>query len=83
MHRNTFDYHQPTDEQITQMAMLREAARVYGEALQRYVPEGADKEHIIRLHRTAAMWANVAVTRLEDGTPRGDAAAVRQEVERR
>ena len=71
MHRNTFDYHQPTDEQITQMALLREAARIYGMALEQYVPAGLDRDYIIRLHRTVAMWANVAVTRFDDGTPRG------------
>jgi hypothetical protein len=36
------------------------------------LPDGPDKAHTIRNHRTTAMWANVAVTRLPDGTPRRD-----------
>jgi hypothetical protein len=34
------------------------------------LPDGPDKTFVIRAHRSNAMWANVAITRLPDGTPR-------------
>lgn len=70
MHSSTYDYLKPTDAQIAKMAEAREAARVYGEALERILPEGPDKTFCIRAHRSNAMWANVAITRQADGTPR-------------
>jgi len=70
MHPSTFEYLNPTDEQITQMAMVREAARTYCEVLEHWLPDGPDKTFIIRAHRSNAMWANVSITRLPDGTPR-------------
>jgi hypothetical protein len=70
MHPSTFEYLKPTDEQISQMNLVREAARVYCEALEKHLPDGPDKTFIIRNHRSNAMWANVAITRLPDGTPR-------------
>lgn len=69
MHPSTFEYLKPTDEQIAQMAKLREAAKVYCDALET-LPDGPDKTFIIRAHRANAMWVNVCVTRLPDGTPR-------------
>jgi hypothetical protein len=70
MHRSTYDYLSPTEEQIEQMAQLRAAAKLYGDALEALLPEGPDKTFVIRAHRSNAMWANVAITRLPDGTPR-------------
>lgn len=70
MHPSTYEYLKPTDEQIRQMAIAREAARVYGETLEKILPDGPDKTFIIRAHRSNAMWANIAITRLPDGTPR-------------
>ncbi len=70
LHDSTFEYLKPTDEQIAQMAEVRTAARVYAEALDKALPEGPDKTFILRAHRSNAMWANVAITRLPDGTPR-------------
>ena len=70
MHSSTYDYLKPTDEQIAKLAEAREAAKVYGEALERILPDGPDKTYVIRAHRSNAMWANVAITRLPDGTPR-------------
>jgi len=70
MHPSTFEYLKPTDEQITQMAMVREAARTYCEVLEHWLSDGPDKTFIIRAHRSNAMWANIAITRLPDGTPR-------------
>jgi len=70
MHSSTFEYLKPTDEQLTTMAAIREAAKIYFEVLEKLLPDGPDKTFIIRNHRSNAMWANVAITRLPDGTPR-------------
>ena len=63
MHASTYEYLKPTDEQMAQMAKHREAAKVYGEALEAILPDGPDKTYTIRKHRENAMWANVAITR--------------------
>jgi hypothetical protein len=70
MHSSTFEYLKPTDEQIEQMAIVREAARAYCDLLEQALPDGPDKTFIIRAHRANAMWANVAITRHPDGSPR-------------
>lgn len=72
MHSSTYEYLKPTDQQIQAMAVLREAARRYGEILDAILPPGNDKKHVIRQHRATAMWANVAITRFDDGCPRED-----------
>lgn len=68
-HPSTYEYLKPTDEQLAQMATLRAAAKVYGDALDT-LPDGPDKTYAIRAHRSNAMWVNVAITRLPDGSPR-------------
>lgn len=70
MHPTTYEFLKPTEEQMAKMAILRQAARVYGDALAEHLPEGPDKTFVIRAHRSNAMWANIAITRLPDGTPR-------------
>ena len=70
LHPTTFEYLKPTDEQISDMAVLRAAAKTYAEALDNLLPEGPDKTYVLRKHRENAMWANVALTRQPDGTPR-------------
>lgn len=70
MHPSTYEYLKPTEAQLVQMTAHREAAKVYGEALAVLLPDGPDKTYVIRKHRENAMWANVAITRLPDGTPR-------------
>lgn len=70
MHPATFDYLKPTEEQIETMDRLRAAAKLYCDALERWLPDGPDKTFIIRQHRSTAMWANIAVTRQPDGAPR-------------
>ena len=72
MHPSTFEYLKPTDAQIRDMEILRTAAKTYCEVLEAILPNGPDKTFVIRAHRSNAMWANVAVTRLHDGTPRGE-----------
>lgn len=70
MHASTYEYLKPTDEQMDTMSKLREAAKAYGEALEALLPDGPDKTFVIRNHRSNAMWANVAITRQPDGSPR-------------
>lgn len=70
LHSSTFEYLKPTDEQIAKMARLRAAAKAYSDVLDAELPDGPDKTYVLRAHRSNAMWVNVAVTRLPDGTPR-------------
>lgn len=70
MHSSTFEYLKPTDAQVEAMAELRKAAADYCSILDHILPDGPDKTFVIRAHRSNAMWANVAITRLPDGTPR-------------
>ena len=70
MHSSTYEYLKPTTDQINKMSRLREAAKVYGDVLEKELPDGPDKTFVIRAHRSNAMWVNVAVTRQADGTPR-------------
>tara|TARA_R110000868_G_scaffold9692_1_gene47814 strand:- start:2 stop:217 length:216 start_codon:yes stop_codon:yes gene_type:complete len=70
MHPSTFEYLKPTDEQVEKMAKVRAAAKVYSDILDEVLPDGSDKTFVLRAHRSNAMWANVAITRYPDGTPR-------------
>lgn len=70
MHSSTFEYLKPTEAQLVQMDTARKAAAAYCKVLEQILPDGPDKTYIIRAHRANAMWANVAITRLPDGTPR-------------
>ncbi len=72
MHASTFEYYQPTDEQVEKMALARKAAHAYATSLDAILPEGPDKTFVLRSLRTVAMWCNVSITRLPDGTPRDD-----------
>jgi hypothetical protein len=70
MHASTYEYLKPTDDQVAAMAKVRAAAKEYNDVLDAVLPDGPDKTFVIRAHRSNAMWANVAITRLPDGTPR-------------
>lgn len=70
LHESTFEYLKPTEAQIEAMAVVRKAAKDYADILDRMLPEGPDKTYMMRAHRSNAMWANVAITRLPDGAPR-------------
>lgn len=70
MHQSTYEYLMPTDEQKTQMAKARDAAKAYADVLDEVIPEGPDKTFVIRSLRTVAMWVNVSITRNSDGSPR-------------
>lgn len=70
MHSSTYEYLKPTFEQFKQMDRVRAAAAAYSAVLEAELPEGPDKTFVIRAHRSNAMWAHVAITRLPDGSPR-------------
>lgn len=70
LHESTFEYLKPTDEQIAQMAEVREAFAGFVTFLDRKLQDGPDKTYVIRKLRECAMWANVSITREADGTPR-------------
>lgn len=70
LHPSTYEYLKPTDAQIEQMARVRKAAAEYSAVIEKELPEGPDKTFMLRNHRSNVMWANVAITRLPDGTPR-------------
>lgn len=72
MHRTTWQYLKPTDQQVAQMAIVRTAFSDLEANLNDNVPDGPDKTYLLRKLREVAMWANVAITRLPDGTPRTD-----------
>ena len=71
MHSSTYEYLKPTEPQVAAMAQVRAAAKAYHDVLDAVLPDGPDKTFVIRSHRSNAMWANVAITRHPDGTPRG------------
>ena len=70
LHDSTFEFLNPSDEQKAQMAIVRRAAKEYANVLEVNLPDGPDKTLVIQAHRSNAMWANVAITRQADGTPR-------------
>lgn len=70
LHPSTFAYLKPTDEQMESMARVRNAAALFARVLEEQLPDGPDKTFALRAHRSNAMWANVALTRQADGSPR-------------
>lgn len=70
LHPTTFAYLQPTPEQINTMGATREGFANFARFLDDMLPEGPDKTYVLRHLRECAMWANIAITRLPDGTPR-------------
>lgn len=74
LHGSTFAYLKPTHEELEKMELLRQGARVYADTLDRWLPDGPDKTYTLRKLREVAMWANVAVTRQADGSPRDSGA---------
>lgn len=73
-HESTFEYLEPTPTQQIAMAKVRTATKAYAEAIVANVPEGADRTYLLRKIRECGMWANVAITREADGTPRLESA---------
>jgi hypothetical protein len=67
---STFEYFKPTEKQLEDMAIVRSKFMELTFGIDGFIPEGPDKTYLIRKLRECAMWANVAITRLPDGTPR-------------
>lgn len=70
MNPTTFEYLKPTDAQLETMQKMRDAFAKIAREVDDTIRPGEDKDYVIRLIRSAAMWANVAITREADGTPR-------------
>lgn len=70
LHDTTFEYLNPTDEQLKVMRRARQAAKAYSDQLEELLPDGPDKTYVIRKLREVAMWVNSAITRNPDGSPR-------------
>jgi hypothetical protein len=70
MHSSTFDYLLPTEDQTQRMTIARKAAAEYAGVIAAVVPDGPDKTYMLRKLREVAMWANVAIVRNPDGSPR-------------
>ena len=70
MHPSTYEYLKPTDAQIMAMSRVRLAFAVLSNEISISVPDGPDRTYLIRKLRECGMWANVAITRQPDGTPR-------------
>lgn len=72
LHPSTFEYLMPTDEQKATMSLVRNATHDYARVLETWLPNGADKTYLLRKLREIASWANIAITRHADGTPRSE-----------
>lgn len=70
LHNSTFQYLKPTDAQVSDMAAVREAGAGYAGVLEAHIPDGPDKTYLLRKLREVGMWANIAITRQPDGSPR-------------
>ena len=70
LHASTFEYLKPTDAQVDTMSRVRAAAKEFADVLDTELPDGPDKTFVLRAHRSNAMWANIAITREQDGSPR-------------
>lgn len=65
-----FDYQIPTESQLESMNETRKAFKALAEVLEMMIPDGPDKTYVLRTLRTTAMWANAAITKQPDGSPR-------------
>lgn len=70
LHPSTFEYLKPTDGQVDVMNYLRKVTADYAAVIDQALDDGPDKTYILRRIRETAMWINVALTRMADGTPR-------------
>jgi hypothetical protein len=60
----------PTEDQKEVMEVARKATKQYADTIDLLLSDGADKTYILRKIRECGMWANAAITRSADGTPR-------------
>lgn len=60
----------PTDVQKETMNIVRSKFLEFSAGVDGFIPEGPDKTYLLRKLRECAMWANIAITRNPDGSPR-------------
>jgi hypothetical protein len=70
LHSSAFDYVKPTESQLDQMAEVRMHFVEFARYLDGALPDGPDKNCVLRQLRDCAMWSNVTLIRTADGTPR-------------
>lgn len=70
MDDSTFGLVEPTKEQLRAMSIVRAQITETAALLMDKLPEGSDRDHVMRLLRDANMWAMVCITRNPDGSPR-------------
>lgn len=70
LHESTFEYLKPTQEQLDEMAIVRGEFAEFTRKIGAVLPEGADKTYLLRKLREVGMWANIALIRNADGSPR-------------
>lgn len=70
MHPSTFEYLKLTEDQLKIVEEARAAATAYAASIECLIPDGPDKTYTLRKFREVAMWANIAITRQPDGSPR-------------
>jgi hypothetical protein len=70
LHSSTFEYLKPTDVQLLCMTRVRSYFAEFVSHIDDQLPDGPDKTYVMRQLRDCAMWANVAITRNPDGSPR-------------
>lgn len=70
LHQSTFGYLKPRDSELAGMQTCRTAAQLYANVLETVLLDGPDKTYVLRKLREVAMWANIAITRNADGSPR-------------
>ena len=70
LHTSTFEYLKPTEEQLDAISYVRGAFAEFSAAIDAHIPDGPDKTYLMRQLRDCAMWANIAITRNPDGSPR-------------
>ena len=70
LHSSTFESLKPSNEQLESMAYVRSAFAEFVSHIDVHLPDGPDKTYLMRQLRDCAMWANVAITRNADGSPR-------------
>jgi len=56
-----FEYHEPTEEQVQQMKVIRGTAKALAMAIINNTPKSADQSAAIRKLREAVMTANAAI----------------------
>lgn len=70
MDASTFEYLKPTEAQLESMSRVRAAFKNCADVVGMDVPDGPDRTYLLRKLRECGMWANVAITRQPDGSPR-------------